>query len=143
MCILAHGVAWLYWRVWSLPRIPLFTRPTPLERLGKLSRVLGVDVWAKHEDVMELGLGGNKVRKLEFITSYVVSQGYDAVITSGALHSNHARATALAASKLGLEAHIVLYKHMLSATFKVKGNILVEALAGARIYLAESPVEAR
>jgi 1-aminocyclopropane-1-carboxylate deaminase/D-cysteine desulfhydrase-like pyridoxal-dependent ACC family enzyme len=42
-------------------------------------------VWAKRDDVMELALGGNKARKLEYILGYAVSRGYNVVVTSGAL----------------------------------------------------------
>ncbi len=133
----------MYWKILSLPRVTLFTHPTPLEKLSRLSRVLGVEVWAKRDDVMELALGGNKVRKLEYILGNVVSQGYDIIITTGALHSNHARLTAAAASRIGLEVHLVLYKHNPTAKPLVKGNILLEKLLGAQIYYTETQVEAR
>jgi len=127
----------LIYRVRSLPRVRLFTRPTPLERLSRLSAELGVDVWAKRDDVMELALGGNKARKLEYILGYAVSRGYNAVVTSGALHSNHARLTAAAASKFGLEAHLVLYKHRAGVEPRLKGNMLLSRLFGARVYVVE------
>ena len=132
----------MYWKISSLPRVTLFTHPTPLERLSRLSRALGVEVWVKRDDVMELALGGNKARKLEYILGHVMNQGYNTVITTGALHSNHTRLTAAAASRLGLEVHLVLYKHDPAIKPLVKGNILLEKLLGAQIHYTETRAEA-
>lgn len=35
----------------------------------------------------------------------------DSVITSGSLHSNHARATAVISRQLGMDPHLLLQKH--------------------------------
>jgi D-cysteine desulfhydrase len=53
-------------------------------------------------------LGGNKIRKLEFLLADALERGCDSVITSGSLQSNHCRATALAARQLGLQPHLLL-----------------------------------
>ncbi|MEM1850224.1 MAG: hypothetical protein QXD40_03885, partial [Desulfurococcaceae archaeon] len=67
----------MLWRVLAFPRFRLITLPTPLERASRLGEKLGIDLWIKRDDVMELALGGNKARKLEFIIGHVLSQGYD------------------------------------------------------------------
>lgn len=38
-------------------------------------------------------LGGNKIRKLEFLLADALENGYDSVVTIGGEQSNHCRAT--------------------------------------------------
>ncbi|MFE4019536.1 pyridoxal-phosphate dependent enzyme [Streptomyces sp. NPDC059101] len=83
-------------------RIPLGTWPTLLQEAPRLSEMIGRRVLIKRDDVGELGLAGNKVRKLEFLLGDAAETGADTVITLGALQSNHARLTAAAAARLGL-----------------------------------------
>jgi 1-aminocyclopropane-1-carboxylate deaminase/D-cysteine desulfhydrase-like pyridoxal-dependent ACC family enzyme len=49
------------------PRVSLTNLPTPLEHARSMSTRLGRRVLVKRDDVMSLALGGNKVRKLEFL----------------------------------------------------------------------------
>lgn len=51
---------------------------------------------------------GNKVRKLEYIFAEILEQGCDTVVTCGGVQSNHCRATAVAARRLGLDCHLFL-----------------------------------
>ena len=99
----------------------------------------GIDLFIKRDDVMELALGGNKVRKLEFLMGDVLAKGCDVVITRGAFHSNHARLTAAAARKLGLDVYLVLTP---PGTPELQGNVLLDRLFGAEIVLANSYEEA-
>jgi len=118
------------------PRARLTTLPTPLERAPRLSRELGVDVWLKRDDVGSLGLVGNKVRKLEFTLGEAVAGGADTVVTLGAPQSNHARATASAAARLGL--HAVLVMGGAASTGPPTGNLLLDALFGAEVIYADT-----
>ena len=91
------------------PRVRLGHFPTPLEPLDNLSRLLGGPrLWVKRDDCTGLSTGGNKTRKLEFLMADALAQGADVVITQGATQSNHARQTAAAAAKLGLQCHVLL-----------------------------------
>ncbi|MEM1761295.1 MAG: D-cysteine desulfhydrase family protein [Desulfurococcaceae archaeon] len=128
----------MLWRVLAFPRFRLITLPTPLERASRLGEKLGIDLWIKRDDVMELALGGNKARKLEFIIGHVLSQGYDTVVTTGALHSNHVRLTMAAARKAGLGAYAVLYKHLPYVEPALQGNILLNSVFGGNVFYAES-----
>jgi len=110
-----------------------------MEKAERLSRELGIDLFIKRDDVMELALGGNKVRKLEFLMGDVLAKGCDVVITRGAFHSNHARLTAAAARKLGLDVYLVLTP---PGTPELQGNVLLDRLFGAEIVLANSYEEA-
>ncbi len=112
------------------PRVKLISLPTPLEYAPKLSEELGVKIYFKRDDVMELAFGGNKARKLEFLIADALKKGADTVITTGALCSNHARLTAAAARKYGLDVILVLRSIGPKA---VKGNLLLDAILGADI----------
>lgn len=91
------------------PRVSLAHLPTPLEKLENLSRHLGgPEIWIKRDDCTGLSTGGNKARKLEFLVGEALQQGCKAVATLGATQSNHARQTAAAAAKHGLECYLML-----------------------------------
>src|SRR5436309_16022916 len=92
-------------------RVSLVHAPTPLEPLAGLTRRLGgPEIWIKRDDCTGLGLGGNKVRKLEFLTAEARSQGMDTLVTIGAAQSNHIRLTAAAARATGFESVSVLFR---------------------------------
>lgn len=127
-------------RIFAFPRVRLTTLPTPMERASRLGGELGIELFVKRDDVMELALGGNKVRKLEFIMGDALSQGSDVVITTGAFHSNHARLTAAAARKLGLDVYLVLTPPRRPV---VNGNLLLDRLFGAGVLMAKDRDEAK
>ncbi len=54
-------------RLASHPRVGLVLGPTPLHQAPRLSRELGVPVLLKRDDLTGVGLGGNKLRGLEYI----------------------------------------------------------------------------
>ena len=68
---------------------------------------LGVKWFIKRDDLSGFEMGGNKVRKLEFLMAEALTQGCDCVVTIGGVQSNHCRATAAAAKHLGLDAYLV------------------------------------
>jgi 1-aminocyclopropane-1-carboxylate deaminase/D-cysteine desulfhydrase-like pyridoxal-dependent ACC family enzyme len=47
----------------SPPKVDLICRPTPLHRLPRLSKDLGLDLWIKRDDLTGFALSGNKGRK--------------------------------------------------------------------------------
>ena len=57
--------------------------PTPMYRLPNISRELGTNVWIKRDDLCGVALGGNKVRKLEYLLHDAKQRGYDLVMTTG------------------------------------------------------------
>lgn len=114
-------------------RIGLAHLPTPLEPAERLSAAWGgPTIWVKRDDLTGFGLSGNKIRKLEFHLAAALDAGADTVITCGAVQSNHCRATALAAARVGL--HTILY--LRSADGKPPdaptGNHFLQRLAGAQ-----------
>lgn len=119
------------------PRTDLLEGPTPIQRLARLSEKLGgVNVFVKRDDLTGLGMGGNKLRKLEFLIGEALAQRADTIITVGARQSNHARLTAAAAARFGLQCELVLTRSIprTDAAFIDSGNILLDELLGARIH---------
>jgi L-cysteate sulfo-lyase len=117
------------------PRVRLARLPTPIEPLMRLSAHLGGPrICVKRDDETGLGLGGNKLRKLEFLLGEALAQGADTVLTVGALQSNHARQTAAACARLGLGCELILRRasHATEAYLQ-NGNMLLDRLFGARL----------
>ena len=73
----------------SFDKVSLGLFPTPVYRLDNLSRMLGTNIWIKRDDLCGVALGGNKVRKLEYLLADARAQGYDLVMTTGQAQSNH------------------------------------------------------
>ena len=109
----------------EFPRIPLAVLPTPIQKLENISRLLNTNVYVKRDDLTGIGLGGNKVRKLEFLLADAKRQGAEIVFTTGGAQSNHAMLTAACAKKLGLTPILILKKRGVTER---KGNQLLEYL---------------
>ena len=118
----------------KLDRIELANLPTPIYKLGNVSRELGKNIWIKRDDFTGAEMSGNKVRKLEFSIAQALKEGCDVLITAGGIQSNHARATAAAAARLGLKSHLVLN---ISVPPKAEGNYLLDQMLGAKITLLD------
>src|SRR4030081_1703446 len=96
-----------------VPRCDLLDGPTPIQRLHRIEDALGsssngVRIYVKRDDLMSLGGGGNKLRKLEFLLGDAAAAGADTVIATGGRQSNFARLAAAAAARLGLACELVL-----------------------------------
>ena len=118
----------------DLPRIKLGEVKTPIEKLENLSKNYKNDIYIKRDDLLGIGLGGNKVRKLEYILGDALSKNADIVITSGGVQSNHVRLTIAAANKVGLKAIAVLVG---SEPERYTGNTLLDKVLGAEIHFAD------
>ncbi|GME30721.1 D-cysteine desulfhydrase [Pantoea agglomerans] len=90
------------------PRLELLGAPTPLEHLPRLSDYLGRDIFIKRDDFTPVAMGGNKLRKLEFLAADALREGADVLLTAGAIQSNHVRQTAAVAARLGLKCVALL-----------------------------------
>jgi D-cysteine desulfhydrase len=114
-------------------RVPLAHTPTPITRLNRLSQKLGVEILVKREDLTGCALSGNKIRKLEFVMADAMKQGADTIVTCGKVQSNHARATALACARLGLNCRLILRVEDPESPLNPEGNLLLDRVAGAGI----------
>ncbi|MEO0368168.1 MAG: 1-aminocyclopropane-1-carboxylate deaminase [Pseudomonadota bacterium] len=123
-------------------RYPLTFGVTPIESLPRLSAKLGgkVNIFAKREDCNSgLALGGNKLRKLEYLVPDILASGADTLVSIGGVQSNHTRMVAAVAAKLGLKCRLVQESwvpHKEPQHDQV-GNILMTRLMGAESHLVD------
>jgi len=120
------------------PRINLGFWPSPIHPLPRLSKELGIEVWAKRDDVSSgLAFGGNKVRKLEWLAAEAVRQGCDTLVSIGNIQSNHTRQVAAVAAVLGMRCRLVqeAWTHWEDPVYDKVGNILLSRLMGAETLL--------
>ena len=123
------------------PRLALAALPTPLQDAPRLREALGGTarcprIFVKRDDLTGLAGGGNKARKLDFLVGDARRAGATALITTGAVQSNHARMTAGAARIAGMSAELVLTAH--AAAPADEGNLLLDRLFGARVHFVPS-----
>jgi D-cysteine desulfhydrase len=124
----------------KLSRCKLAHLPTPLEELRTLSGKLGgPKILIKRDDQTGLALGGNKVRKLEFLLADALAQGCDTLVTLGAAQSNHCRQTAAAAAACALKCELILNGKKPDLA---QGNLFLDELFGATIHWIERPQRA-
>ncbi|MDD6933632.1 MAG: pyridoxal-phosphate dependent enzyme, partial [Eubacteriales bacterium] len=116
-------------------KVQLGLYPTPMHRLPNLSRDLGLELWIKRDDLCGVALGGNKVRKLEYLLAQARAQGCEMVMTTGQAQSNHAMLTAACALRLGMEPVLVLKKRGVT---QCVGNQLLNRLMGARVVYVDT-----
>lgn len=117
-------------------RYPLTFGPTPIEYLPRLSEALGgkVQIYAKRDDCNSgLALGGNKLRKLEYIVPDAIASGADTLVSIGGVQSNHTRMVAATAAKIGMKCVVIQEKWVphYDAVYDRVGNILMTRLMGA------------
>ena len=121
----------------EFPRRRLISGTPSLDLLGNLSGHGGVaPIYVKRDDLTGLGMGGNKVRKLEFYTGQALSQGCDTLIITGAVQSNYVRVTAAAARACGMDCHIQLEDRVegMDDAYRTGGNVLLDRLYGATLH---------
>ena len=120
----------------SFERYSLTFGPTPVEPLPRLSEALGgaVEIYAKREDCNSgLALGGNKLRKLEYIVPDAIASGADTLVSIGGVQSNHTRMVAATAAKIGMKCVVVQEKWVphFDGVYDRVGNIMLTRLMGA------------
>lgn len=114
----------------DLKKLNLANLPTPIQKLTHISKELGVDIYIKRDDLTGGETSGNKIRKLEYTVAKAIDEGAQLLITCGGIQSNHCRATAAVAAKLGLRSHLVL---RIDEEPPVEGNYLLDKILGAEI----------
>ena len=113
-------------------KISFLNTPTPLEYLPTISKELGVEFWIKRDDLTNLGMGGNKLRKLEYLLDDAKKQGATMLLTLGGAQTNHGRLTAAVAAKFGMKCAIVCVDEYPG---EISANILLDRLMGAEVVL--------
>ena len=118
----------------SFPRVSLGLLPTPLYRLKAASRRFGKNIYIKRDDLIGVALGGNKVRKLEFLLGDAAAKGAEVVFTAGGPQSNHAMLTATCAARLGMQSVLVLKKRGEISG----GNLILDKIVGAKVIFVDT-----
>ena len=122
------------------PRLEFIGAPTPLEYLPRFSDYLGRDIFIKRDDVTPMAMGGNKLRKLEFLAADALREGADTLITAGAIQSNHVRQTAAVAAKLGLHCVALLENPIgtQAENYLTNGNRLLLDLFNVQVEMVDA-----
>ncbi|WP_442798655.1 D-cysteine desulfhydrase [Pantoea vagans] len=124
----------------QFPRLELLGAPTPLEHLPRLSDYLGRDIFIKRDDFTPVAMGGNKLRKLEFLAADALREGADVLLTAGAIQSNHVRQTAAVAARLGLKC-VALLENPIGThaeNYLSNGNRLLLDLMDAEVIMVDA-----
>lgn len=112
-------------------RLKLADLPTRIEKLERFSERTGLNVYVKRDDMSGMEWSGNKIRKLEFSIQEALDRGADTLITCGGIQSNHCRATAAAAARLGLRSCLLLRTD--DPDPLLDGNYFIDKVLGADI----------
>lgn len=126
--------------LYQFPRLELLGAPTPLEHLPRLSDYLGRDIFIKRDDFTPVAMGGNKLRKLEFLAADALREGADVLLTAGAIQSNHVRQTAAVAARLGLKC-VALLENPIGThaeNYLSNGNRLLLDLMNAEVIMVDA-----
>ncbi|EKT57585.1 D-cysteine desulfhydrase [Providencia sneebia] len=124
----------------SFTKVNLYKASTPLERLENLSRLYGREIYIKRDDISPLAMGGNKLRKLEFLIADAIAKKAKVIVTAGAIQSNHVRQTAAIAAMFGMKCIALLENPIQSSdsNFLHNGNKLLTDLFGAESVMCEA-----
>lgn len=119
-------------RLHAIPRLPLALTTPPIEELARLRAALGGGpaLLVKRDDAIPLGFGGNKIRKLQVVGAQAIAAGADTLVTTGGVQSNHARATAAVAARMGLGCVLIANG---APQEKPTANALLDRLLGADV----------
>ena len=123
-------------RLDKFERYPLTFGATPIEFLPRMTEALGgkVQIYAKRDDCNSgLAMGGNKLRKLEYIVPDAIASNADTLVSIGGVQSNHTRMVAATAAKIGMKCVVVQESWVPheDAVYDRVGNILLTRLMGA------------
>ena len=115
------------------PKLGMITCPTPFHELKNLRRTLSCRprLFIKRDDLTEIGLGGNKNRKLDYVMYEAVQQKADVIVTWAGVQSNHCRQTLAYARTLGMDCHLVLNG---TGDEPVQGNRFIFDIFGAHLH---------
>ncbi|WP_325034794.1 D-cysteine desulfhydrase family protein [Lentibacillus sp. Marseille-P4043] len=118
-------------RMEKMQKLNIANLSTPIQKLEKTSHKLGKNIFIKRDDFTGTEISGNKVRKLEYSIKDALDKGYDTVITTGGVQSNHARATAAVCAMENLECHLVLRGEVK----EFEGNLFLDHMLGAEVHM--------
>lgn len=125
-----------------MPRVALIDAPTPIQPLKRIEEVMGpalngVKLYVKRDDLMSLGGGGNKLRKLEYLMGDAAAKGCDIIIATGGIQSNFTRVVAAACARQKVACELVLAPLVPDTDddYQRNGNTLLNDLFGATMHI--------
>ena len=119
----------------DLPKLALGLFPTPCYKLEAVSAKYGRTIYIKRDDLCGVAMGGNKIRKLQFLLADAKNKGCDTVFTTGSAQSNHAMLTAACAARLGMRCVLFLKERGVTER---KGNLILDDLYGAEVHFMDT-----
>ncbi len=124
----------------NLEKVSLGIWPTPLQRMENLEKRIGrTGLYIKRDDLTDVGLSGNKVRKLEYLLKDAINKGCDTMLTYGGPQTNHGRLTVAAAVRYGMKSILVLNGEKPDYC---SGNLVLDKMMGADIRFAGTDPQA-
>ena len=121
----------------KIPRCKFACLPTPIHCLYRLSNKLGgPQIYIKRDDLTGIGVGGNKIRKLEFLMAEAITKNATDIITQGATQTNHGCQTSGVAAKYGMSCHLLLENRCMNYNkeYLHSGNIFLSNILNTKIY---------
>lgn len=115
-------------------KISFLNLPSPLQFCPRVSEDLGISLYIKRDDLTDPGLGGNKLRKLEYYLFDAKSKGATTLLTVGGAQTNHGRLTAAVAAKFGFKCGIAAIDDYPG---EVSSNLLLDRIMGADVFLSK------
>ena len=117
-------------------KVDLMQGATPLLRAPRMSDALGLEVYFKRDDMSPVGLGGNKLRNLEYLLADAIARGYGIVVTTASIRSNYLRIFTASCNRLGLKP--VVFIRGGTPKEQTGGNLLCMKLLGAEIHFVDT-----
>ena len=121
----------------TLAKMNLTLKPTPIQRLNRISKEYGCNIFIKRDDLLGVGFGGNKLRKLEYILADAQKKKAKVIVASGSLQTNHGMLTALSASKTGMQCVLFLLIEESDEEQYLSGNLLLDDYIGCEIVFVD------
>jgi L-cysteate sulfo-lyase len=125
-----------------MPRVALIDAPAPIQPLKRIEEVMGpalngVKLYVKRDDLLGLGGGGNKLRKLEYLMGDAATKGCDTIIATGGVQSNFTRVTAAGCARQKIACELVLAPLVpgTDVDYERNGNTLLNDLFGATVHV--------
>lgn len=120
----------------KLEKVQVSILPTPLHKLENISNDLkDYNIYIKRDDMTGFGIGGNKLRKLDYIVKKAIDEGCDTLLTYGGPQTNHGRLTAAAAAKFGMKSIIMCYG---KPPERISGNLLLDRIIGTEVFFMDT-----
>lgn len=122
--------------VGRLPRKRIGIYPTPFHKVENLSRLSGVNMFMKREDLAGPGtISGSKMRLAEFIIGRALREGVDTLITQGVYLTNSGMQFATAARAAGIAPVLYLTRDQRQGPIgEYRGNLLLSQIMGVETH---------